>query len=286
MLGLADSIRAGFVTTAFVRSYSGATPKRAAEVVGSSWVISLIITLAMLFIGLCALLIVGNLENEGMNLFVKWAGITLFLMLPSFIGTSILQAEQRFDKLLYVRVLQLGPAALAVYNLAQRFMTVVHLLIGSSVATAMPTLSNAYNQKDVQQFSFLLKKYIGGAKYINTEAANLLRISIALSIIFPIDRFSGIALDIINRPKINLIKVFIMVAVNIVFDFIGLYATNNIYGVALASIATVLSGALYGYIQINKDVKLTLRAILVTGILECKSILNQGLVFFKSVSKA
>ncbi|WP_347879377.1 oligosaccharide flippase family protein [Hymenobacter defluvii] len=363
--------------------------------IGSSWVISLVITLVMMILSICAILIFGTLENEGMNLFVRWAGVTLLLMLPSFVATSILQAEQYFDKLLYVRILQLGlsviglllllafdkvnvdnliysnlfaatitsiatvvkgwtrvndvkyktlscikelahfgkysvssqigatllgntdvliinymigPAALAVYNLAQRFMMVVHLLIGSSVATAIPALSNAYNQGDEHSFSSLLKKYIGtlswamipiigcvvllaeipiyllgGEKYLNTEAANLLRISITLSLFFPIDRFSGIALDIINRPKINLIKVFIMLIVNVVFDFIGLYVTDSIYGVALASIATVAAGATYGYVQIREYTNMSIINIVEVGFLEGKALINQGLNFFRSV---
>ncbi|TGE10209.1 lipopolysaccharide biosynthesis protein [Hymenobacter fodinae] len=395
VLGLADSLRAGFVTTAFMRWYCGAAAKRAAEVMGSTWVISIAITVLFGLLNIGAYLLSYPLANEGLNLFIKWSGLTLVCMLPSFVGMCVLQAEQRFDKLLYLRSMQLGlsviglfgllwlqkvtvtnvvytnlfaasftslvtlvagytrlgdiqhrstecirelanfgkysvgsqigatlfrnsdtfiinfmlgPAALAVYNLAQRFMIIIELLVGSSIATAMPMLSVAYNKNDKAELRSILTKNVGivtwvllpivggtillaeipiyilgGSKYIGTEAANLLRIFMAMAILFPIDRFTGITLEVINKPRLNLIKVFMMLAINVAGDFAGIYLFKGIYGVAIASFPTVLSGFLFGYLLLRKDLSLSLTEMAKVGLVESKAIITKFLSAFKRV---
>ncbi|WP_167855104.1 lipopolysaccharide biosynthesis protein [Hymenobacter wooponensis] len=395
ILGLADSLRSGFVTTAFTRWYCGAAVKRAAEVMGSTWVISIAITVVFGILNLGAYLVSYPLANEGFNLFIKWSGVTMLFMLPSFVGMSVLQADQRFDKLLYLRSMQLsmsvlglfgllllhkvnvtnviytnlfaaaitslvilmagytrlgdiryrsmecikelahfgkysvgsqigatlfrnsdtfiinfmlGPAALAVYNLAQRFMIIIELLVGSSVATAMPMLSVAYNKNDKAELRNILTKNVGivtwvllpivggtillaeipiyilgGSKYIGTEAANLLRIFMAMAILFPIDRFTGITLEVINKPRLNLIKVFMMLTINVAGDFAGIYLFDGIYGVAIASFPTVLSGFLFGYLLLRKDLSLSLTEMMRVGLAECKALLAKFLASFKRV---
>jgi O-antigen/teichoic acid export membrane protein len=208
----------------------------------------------------------------------------------SFVGTSMLRSSDTF-----IINFMLGPAALAVYNLAQRFVELIDLPLRSFLSTAIPALSAAFNQQNLSEVGRLLRKnagmltwalipiilitvifadipimLIGGNKYAHTPASNLLRIIIALTILFPIDRFTGVALDVINQPRINLYKVFIMLATNVVCDVIGVFLLNSIYGIALANLPTVIVGFVYGYMQLRKFMPLSVKAILATGLEEIK----------------
>jgi len=65
---------------------------------------------------------------------------------------------------------------------------------------------------------------VGGPEYI--ETANVFRIFCFYGLLIPLDRFTGVALDSINMPKQNFIKVIYMTLSNIIGDAIvvfGLY---------------------------------------------------------------
>ena len=53
----------------------------------------------------------------------------------------------------------------------------------------------------------LIIDIIGGKKFAATSAANVFRIFMSFAILMPIDRFFGISLDVLNKPKINTIKI-------------------------------------------------------------------------------
>jgi O-antigen/teichoic acid export membrane protein len=381
-VGLADAFRSGFLTTAFIRACSGATPERAAEVVGSAWTISFYITAALCVFNLVGWLLLGHSAAPETVLLLRWFGVVLVVTLPYFMAACAMQAEMRFDRILYIRLLSqglfvlgiiglmlthtatltnvvycyvlasaftsvlmlvlgwahlsslarsssacvrelshfgkysvgsyvgsyllrssdtflinylLGPAPLAVYNLAQRFMEIIEIPLRSFLATAIPSLSAAFNQNRLDEVSRLLRKnagmltwafvpvilgtilladipvrLIGGAKYAGTEAANLLRIGMAVAILFPIDRFVGVTLDVVNQPRLNLIKVFVMLAFNVVGDVTAITLFHSIYGVALATLPTALAGFVYGYLHLKKHLPITLKDILATGFWELR----------------
>lgn len=387
ILGLGDAFRAGYITTGFIRSYAGATRTRAAEVIGSTWVLALVITGLLVGLDLLARLWPGPVSNISLALFIKWFPVTFVLTLPSFLAACVLQAQLRFDKLLHLRLLTqltfilsvvglmllhqitlervvycylaaaaltslvallrgwarlgdvgarsaacvrelshfgkysvgsyigsnllrssdtfiinflLGPAPLAVYNLAQRFMELIEIPLRSFMATAIPSLSAAYNQGNRPEMARLIRKnaglltwallpvimstvlladvpihLIGGGKYADTAAANLLRISISMAILFPIDRFSGVALDVLNKPNLNLLKVFLMLAINVAGDFLGIWLCGNVYGVALASLPTIVAGFVFGYYLLNKSLPVPIVDILRDGWAEMLSLLRR-----------
>jgi Na+-driven multidrug efflux pump len=66
------------------------------------------------------------------------------------------------------------------------------------------------------------------------------------------DRFFGITLDILNKPHLNMMKVFLMLTVNVIADFAGIAIFHSLYGVAIASLFTYYSGLIFGYIQLKK----------------------------------
>ena len=384
LLGLVDSVRSGFITTAFIRACAGATPARAAEVSGSAWHIALLITLAFGALNAGAALVPTAYVSAELELFIRWFGLTLLATLPGFMAGCALQADMRFDQLLYLRLISqglftggvivlmltktatlerivylnlfrecvcsgsalllgwgrlrslgrrtractrelfhfgkysigsyigtmlarntdtfiinfsLGPAALAVYNLAGRFMEIIEIPLRSAIATAVPALSAAYNQHDHARLADLLRRNagvvtvailplivgifafadvlvaaVGGGKYLHTEAPAILRIFIVMAVIFPIDRFFGVALDVTNQPKINLFKVLLMFGVNLVGDFAGVWLLGNIYGIALSSVAAMVVGFVYGYLVLTKSIRVTVREILGAGLDEARKV--------------
>src|ERR1700761_4850241 len=69
---LVDTIRSGFLQTAVVKFYAGATGERANTVAGSMWFIALIITGIVIALDLLFLPFIGHIGNPGLELLVKW----------------------------------------------------------------------------------------------------------------------------------------------------------------------------------------------------------------------
>jgi O-antigen/teichoic acid export membrane protein len=382
---LVDTFRSGFLTTAFIKFCAGANPQRAAEVTGSTWFIALAITGGFILLNIPALFFVGGIHNAGLVFFLKWFGLTYLFTLPSFIASCVVQAEQRFDRLLYIRFssqslfiigvvfliitnrggLQniiyvnllaalltsifcllagytgitafksrtkasiaelfhfgkysvgttlsanlfrssdtfiinflLGPAPLAIYNLGQRLMEIVEIPLRSFAATAMPSLSAAYNQDKRGEVIYVMKKYtgmitvalvpvaivavcfadiavglIGGGKYVGTEAANVFRLFMTFALLFPADRFLALTLDVIHQPKVNFIKVLVMLAANIAGDFAGIWVLGNIYGVAITTVIPIFIGVLISFFALRRYMKFSFWDMYRLGYAELKILL-------------
>jgi O-antigen/teichoic acid export membrane protein len=186
-------------------------------------------------------------------------------------------------------------AIVGVYYLPQRLMEVIEIPLRSFIATAYPAMAAAVQRNDKQYMTYVMKKYagiltillipvsiaafiaadlvikiIGGETFVQSDAANVFRIFMSFAILLPVDRFFGITLDILNKPHINMIKVILMLAVNVVGDFVGIYLTHNLYGVALSSIFTFLTGIIYGYWILKRNLHFKLRDIFKLGITETK----------------
>jgi O-antigen/teichoic acid export membrane protein len=189
----------------------------------------------------------------------------------------------------------LGPALLAIYNIPFRLMTIIELPLGSFVGTGMSAMAAAMNKNNTAGVLSVFKKYVGlltfafiplalggiifadfavsilgGSKYVGTEAANIFRIMIFFSLLFPFDRFSGVTLDMLHLPHVNFQKVLIMLIISIGSTFAGILIFKNIYGIAFFSPLTVISGVLFGYFTLRKQFNFTIREILVTGWIESK----------------
>ena len=386
---LVDTFRSGFLTTAFIKFYAGATPQRSAEVAGSAWYIAICITGILAVLNAPAFLFLHHISNPGLLLFCKWFGVAFICTLPTFMATCVLQGEQRFDRMLYIRFINqgsfillvaalmvlhkaslqtniyaylisslltsvfaivagwsgirhfarrskesihelfhfgkysvgttlssnlfrtsdtyiinfmLGAPALAVYNIGSRLMEIVEIPLRSFAATGMPELSAAYNSHRSSEVITVMKKYagmltvalvpafiaavlcadvavalIGGGKYAHTEAANVLRIFMGFALLYPADRFFALTIDVIHQPKINFIKVLIMLAGNILGDFAGVWLFGNIYGVALATVVPILIGVLVGNWALQRYHPFRFFSIFSTGFADVKTLIKNWL---------
>jgi O-antigen/teichoic acid export membrane protein len=195
----------------------------------------------------------------------------------------------------------LGPAALAIYNLPKRLMEIIEIPLRSFIGTGMSSMAAAMNNNRKDEVLHIFKKYagmltfafipivvggilfadvainiLGGEKYMGTEAANIFRMFLFFSFLFPIDRFNGVTLDILNMPKVNFHKVIVMLIVNVIADFLGVYIFKNMYGMAIASPFVLMTGILIGHLALKKELNYTIKDILVTGWVETKWIIQSN----------
>ncbi|HSJ66763.1 MAG TPA: oligosaccharide flippase family protein [Anditalea sp.] len=386
-----ETFRTGFLQSAIIVFFPGAGKSQEDKIAGSAWYLGLMITFAFALLNLLVYFGIQfyEINDPGLIILINWFGISLLASFPFNISTWISQASERFDHILYVRIINqgsfivfvfslfffaevtlltvvyanlasffltslvtmitgwarvdtiknkttegiktifnygkysvgtvlssnllkssdsfiikamLGPAALAIYNVPQRLMEIIEVPLRSFVATAMPRMSAFYNQGNKEKVTEIMKKnagllslmlvpvaivafvladyivlIIGGEKYYGTEAGNLFRIFMVFGIFLPIDRFLGITLDMINRPKLNLIKVIIMLSVNVVGDIGGILLFENLYVVAWVSIFTFLAGIAFGYKALRQYLAFTLNDIVSHGYSELRLFINTKL---------
>lgn len=197
----------------------------------------------------------------------------------------------------YIVTFMLGPGAVAILSVPYKLMELVEIPLRSFIGTGMSGMAAAFNQKNMRQVSYILNKYAGmltlvfiplaigvffladipvnilsSGKYKGTEAANLYRFIMFTAILYPIDRFNGVALDIIHKPKINFQKVQVMLVVKIVGNFVCIGLLNNVYGAPISGVITMVAGLGYGYYHLRKYMDFNIKDILSTGWYELKQL--------------
>ncbi len=211
------------------------------------------------------------------------------------VATSISSYLLRGSDTFIIKFMFADPAVVGIYYLPQRLMEVIEIPLRSFIATALPSMSASLQRNDKRELTYIMKKYagiltillipvsiaafigadlvielIGGKKFLDTYAANTFRIFMCFAILLPVDRFFGITLDVLNLPQKNMTKVILMLIVNIIGDFLGIFIFHNIYGVALASILTFLAGVFYGYWVLRKHLNFSVVDIIKMGFSETK----------------
>ncbi|CAM3814704.1 lipopolysaccharide biosynthesis protein [Mucilaginibacter galii] len=140
-IGLVDTFRAGLLTTAFITSYAGTSKERSAEVAGSAWFLSALITGVFVLVNVVYLVIPFHMSDGGADLFIKWFGLVFIITLPSFIASCIAQAEQRFDRLLYIRTVSTGLSIVLVLALIfTKHLTLMSLVYAGFIAGGATSL--------------------------------------------------------------------------------------------------------------------------------------------------
>lgn len=389
---LLDSFRTGLLQTALIKFFAGADAARQQTVAGSAWYLGLLVTGGFFGLNILALPLLNWATDAGVLVLLRWFGLALVVTLPYNVATWMLQAEQRFDRILYIRLINqgsfivlvfiaylldrinlsvvmyafllsslltsvvatgagwarvgalshrtaavvreifhfgkysfgtylcanllrssdtfiikfmLGPAALAVYNLPMRLLEILEIPLRSGLATAMPSMSAAVNRYRDAEVAAIMVRYVGfltllflpvavgaglladvlvgavgGEKYVATEAATIYRLMLASALLFPLERFLGVTLDIINKPHLNLVKVLLALGVNVAADIICIKLTGSVYGAALASVFTLLVSAVYGYVVLGRYLPLRLQSILPLALDE---VVRRGTVLFQKI---
>lgn len=377
LYNLIDTLKAGFLTNAFITFYTGTTRERANEIAGSSWTLALLISVGLIVINIPTYFIALHIDNYGTALYLKYFSIVAISTLPTFMANLIVQAEKRFDRLFWLRLINqvlflgsiivltflknanitsilwaftitnfvtsfiimlfgwtnlhtlkhstkhaineifnfgkysvgtsistnlfrvtdtffvnfyLGAPAMAIYTLGGRWMQIVEIPILSFATSGMPILAGHYNSGHKDDMIKSMKKLIGmlsvgifvlailaiifanplimligGHQYEGSMAPNLFRIFISIAVLFPADRFFAMTLDVIKKPKINFYKILIMLAANLIADFIGISLFKSVYSIVITNIVPVVIAIIIAYIPLQKYYKFSFWNIYVVG---------------------
>lgn len=253
----------------------------------------------------------SNLLSSGMATICKWTLISkvwssskvyiiqLFNFGKYSVGTSITATLMNLSGTFIIKFL-LGAPALAIYNAGSKLIQIVELPLRSVVFAAMPTMSETYNRGDRAGVLRMSQKYIGlfslallpvciltiffadyailllaGEKYVYTEAPNILRIYMIITLIYPAERFLALTIDVFRLPKINFIKVVIMVVVGVLSSFIAVYLTRNIYAIMLSSAVSIVIGLVFGFVALARNnLTIPLWGILQLSFIEIRRIMK------------
>jgi O-antigen/teichoic acid export membrane protein len=204
---------------------------------------------------------------------------TLFTM----IGTSLLRSADT----LIISLSPLGAPAVALYSIPLKLTEIQQIPLRSFAATAFPKMSKASLEGDRNHVRTLFYDYSGalgllflafslfciffagpivhllaGHSYDATVVAGqaspvvILQVLAVYGMLLPLDRMTGIALDSIDRPRVNAIKVFIMLITNVVGDLVAVFLFKSLLWVAIGSILFTLVGIWIGYRFLDRELTL------------------------------
>ncbi|MBI9067945.1 MAG: oligosaccharide flippase family protein [Salinivirgaceae bacterium] len=200
------------------------------------------------------------------------------------IGSNLLRSS---DTIIMSMSSIMGAQAIAIYAIPLKIVEFVEIPLRSFSATAFPKLSQALkNGKDKFNTHFsqylaattfmlipvvvvlmflpeLFLKLIGGNEYLDSMELqkNIMYIIIAYIFILPLDRYTGVALFAVDKPKINFYKIMFMLIANVIFDCIAVFVFNSLILMALATLLFTILGIGLGWKYINKETGITIKIV-------------------------
>jgi len=187
-----------------------------------------------------------------------------------FVGSNLLRSA---DSIIISMAPTMGVTAIAIYAIPLKFVELVEIPLRSFNATALPRLTRALTDGNAHFMKVLLGytlwtiilvlpailllaifpsyllQFLGGNNYLNVRELQI-GITYVLCIyifLLPLDRYSGVALFALNKPKENVIKIFVMLFFNIIFDIIAVFVLKSLLWVAIASVIFTLVGIFLGW---------------------------------------
>jgi O-antigen/teichoic acid export membrane protein len=383
---LVDMFRFGITNTAVVRYLSGVEHDERLRFIGSNGLIGLVATVGIsVILWICHLAFAEPIRNAGYELFFTWYPLLAFFTLPFNTALVVMQADQKFGKLLWIKLINsggffllllsnflffklaliqlvwaqlginlltsaicisngwdglshimkathrttmkllhfgkyttftiigtnllrsadtliislspLGTAAVALYSIPLKLTELQQIPLRSFAATAFPKLSKASIQGKIDEvksifysysgamtylfifislFTFLFAEYfvliLGGSQYIGTDpitgfnATTIVRIFSVYGLLLPLDRMTGIGLESVNRPSLNLTKVGCMVLANVIGDLIAVFVFKSLAFMAIASVLFTAIGVWVGFYFLNKELQLDYRKVFSSGV--------------------
>ncbi len=146
----------------------------------------------------------------------------------------------------------LGTEGVALYSIPMKLTEIIEIPLRSFAMTAFPKLSKASIEGNIEEvkrlyyqnsggltlfiipvmiFSFFFAEdfvtIIGGAQYGIT--AGIFQVFCIYGIFLPLDRFTGVALDAVNKPQKNFIKVIYMAVANVVGDALVVFGLYHVF---------------------------------------------------------
>lgn len=226
----------------------------------------------------------------------------------TLIGTNLLRSADA----IIISMSPMGVGAVALYSIPLKLTELQQIPLRSFAATAFPKMSKASllgNNNEVKNIfytytgaisllfvagsllTFLFAEWfvylLAGNQYLVQGAGAAFNVVLIMQVfslyglLLPLDRMTGIALDSINRPGVNALKVLVMVVANIAGDIVAVFVIKSLVMVAVASILFTLVGIWLGFYFLNRELKLSVKEIFTQGMqfyrdLYAKFILHRG----------
>jgi O-antigen/teichoic acid export membrane protein len=162
-----------------------------------------------------------------------------------------------------------GASMVALYQIPLKLVELFEIPLRSWAMSAYPRFSSLVAQNKYTELQGIFRKEVGvfmigilpiigvlfhfseellvsfaGKKYI--EADILLKFFFIYVFLLPLDRYLGIALDSLNLPQINTFKVFMMLFVNIIGDYLVLSYQLGLLAVIGVTLLNISIGILIG----------------------------------------
>jgi O-antigen/teichoic acid export membrane protein len=226
---------------------------------------------------------VGRCHKETITTLLNFGKYSTFTL----IGTNLL----RNADVLIISISPFGSAAVALFSIPLKLTELQQIPLRSFAATAFPKMSKASIEGKIGEVKLLFHVYSGAMTYfffflslgtflfakqfvilisgyeyldVQEHGINIVTIVRILSIyglLLPIDRMTGIGLDSINQPKINAIKVFIMLFTNILGDLIAIYVFKSIEMVAVSTLLFTTVGIVVGWYFLEKKFEISIKTM-------------------------
>ena len=210
----------------------------------------------------------------------------------SLLASTLLTSSDTFIIMAF-----LGPKAVALYEVPQRLLGMLGIPLRALSSHSFPGLVRSFKQGDSAKFqqefnkntgfAFLmlfpvalvcfvfaeqLVVLLGGADY--AEAAPILRMFSIYMVLSPLDRYAGVALDVVAKVKRNFTKVLIMLITNVIGDVVVLQFTDQVYWVAFVSIFTFSTGVFFGFIFLKPEIRFQPLILIKSGLSDIKSVVK------------
>lgn len=195
--------------------------------------------------------------------------------ITTLLGTNLLKSSDNFLIGYF-----LGPSAVGIYNIPLKLLEIAEIPARSSGQILLSSLSKLYSSRSITQFkdrlnsailklqkwylpvaalAFLLGHQITEfmAGHPQTEAVWVLRVFLIYVMLVPMDRLIGVAIDSTGSPKLNSLKVWGMVLLNVVGDVVVLNLFDGLWAVAAVTVVNAIAGIAIGKQLMNKIIRNT-----------------------------
>ena len=193
----------------------------------------------------------------------------------------------------------LGSAGIAMYAIPLKLTDLLGIPLHSFSMTAYPRMSKKCLEGDflgarsifytysgavtllflpVALVSFVFAEelilLLGGTEYKESLPllAAIFRVFTVYVLLLPIDRFTGVLLDSLNKPKYNLYKVLFMASANILVDLLAVFVFKSLIAVAIGTVFFTLLGIFLGFFYVRKELQVHIREMFLESILFLKNL--------------
>jgi O-antigen/teichoic acid export membrane protein len=145
-----EMFRFGITNTALIRYLAGAGTEDRKKFIGANWVIGLGATVFIaLTLIICQFFFADPIRHAGYELFFTWYPLMAFLNLPFNTALVIMQADQKFGKILLVRMISSGGFFLVLLSnflfLKMSLLQLLLAMLGVNALTSVLCVANGWD---------------------------------------------------------------------------------------------------------------------------------------------